>query len=199
MLIVIVNGMRYAGVGNSARVRRAGIRRANVHASTNVRAGAQRRAHASRGIWHHLSRARRRVPQTRAMRLRLCRASRGAKRCRRGLSASADRPGHRDRSGQLCGERRPPALGPRPGAATARPGHPVSPTRLVAGRGRGRLRHQNVRTAQVWPERPPPTVLCTPALVGGGTLVVHVSAPAIWLPEIVVPPRLALAVTAPLV
>jgi hypothetical protein len=39
----------------------------------------------------------------------------------------------------------------------------------------------------MWPDLPPPTEFFTPALVGAGTLVVQVSAPAIVLAEIVVP------------
>src|SRR5206468_12619044 len=57
---------------------------------------------------------------------------------------------------------------------------------------------QKVSTEQVWPERPPPTELRTPAFVGGGEFVVPVRAPAIRFAEIVVRPRFALAVTAPL-
>ena len=55
---------------------------------------------------------------------------------------------------------------------------------------------QKVETAQVWPDLSPPTVLLTPALVGSGSFEVQVKAPTIWFAESVVPPRLALAVTA---
>jgi len=69
--------------------------------------------------------------------------------------------------------------------------------RLGTGVEAAGSRSQNVFTAQVWPDLPPPTELLTPALVGAGTLVVQVRAPAIRLPDIVVPLRLALEVTAP--
>jgi len=77
-------------------------------------------------------------------------------------------------------------------------GHlPGCPGRDPGREGLEVMSSQKVVTAQVWPDLPPPTLLLTPSLVGAGMFVVQVRAPPIRLPEMVVPPRLALEVTAP--